>query len=215
MQVRNETWLAENLWQPDPLLAADNSARDTRRCIAVVAEGTWHKGKDWAKIEALLAHFLSTAHWVSPSLHHTFICLRPWGTKGGFDDCVNADVAEELQKELKGGYEVSFDRVIPVKTGVVLCGTPSVDINRIRTLLRDKGYVQGERYLLDICHVTLLRNVATVTHEQQAQLLSDLKRMTGGRGDFLRLAVDSMHICESSWCMRENEYKIYASLSLE
>lgn len=219
MKQRNYAWLAENVWRHDPLLSKQHSSRDHRRCVAVVAEGHWEEGRDWHKIKDFLQQCLESGKWISPVLHHTFICLRPWGYVGSYDNPKDLEefntVKEILETKLKGGYQVFFDRVLPVSTGFVLCGRPSIDINQIRSMLREEGFVQGERYLLDICHMTLLRNISKVTQVEQKHLLKLMQSDLGEKGDFLTLSVNSMHICESSWCMRESEYKIYTSINLE
>lgn len=211
MELRNRTWLASNEWLYDPLLLDPN---DDRRCVAVVAEGIWKPMTDWEKLDDVLRNTLQDPQWLSPSLHHTFLCLRPWVNGRGSYDHENWDeVKRELQKELAGGYVVSFDRIIPVKTGITLCGTPDRDVNRVRQTVRDKGYVVGERYLLDIFHMTLLRNVAPLGLDAQACTLERWNDLA--KGQFLQLHVKRLHICESSWLMRKKEFKIYATIPLE
>jgi hypothetical protein len=211
MDYRNRTWLAQHPFIPDPnlLLPTDN-----RRCIAVVAEGVWTPGKDKSKIDQFIEENVATKKWIQPTLHHTFICLRPWATKGDHEAELNnyQDIAVYLKDALAGGYHIQFDRVIPVQTGITLCGLPSKDINQIRADMREKGFIIGERYTLDICHTTLLRNTAPLTEEEQTALLDTTTTLN--TGDFLTLQVTHLHICEASWCMRETEYKRYVTVTL-
>lgn len=213
MTDRNRAWLAHTPWRADPHLL---DPTDSRRCIAVVAEGTWTRGPDWPALDAAMSTVRErspTGAWLAPRLHHTFVCLRPWGRTGDFD---TFEVTDDLRQILAAvpPYEIAFDRVIPVQTGIALCGTPSIDVNAVREHLRSRGHVIGERYKLDICHATLLRSVATIPMDIQRDILATV--LPAGRGSFLSLAVDRMHVCEASWCLlREEEVELFATISLD
>lgn len=219
MKTRNTTWLKDNLFISDPSLI--NPEKDTRRCIAIVTEGTWTKGTDYPLLETFIQNNVATKKWIQPSLHHTFICLRPWGTQGDYEtpqDLADFQTIAQTYLPTIKPYTIHFDQIIPVQTGFVLCGIPTININHIRDSLRTQGLVKGERYHLDICHATLLRNTQPLSKLEQINLLSNPllhPHHPTNKKSYLTLTVTHLHLCEASWLMHETGYKRYHTIKLQ
>lgn len=179
---------------PDSILK--HPYEDERRCYALVTDGDWVFHDGWSNITPLLNE-IDTNAWITPQLHHTFLTLHPHADKYTVD-------WQELVKEVDKipTYTVTFDRVIPVKTGFVLCGIPSIDINAYRNTLREKGFIQEERYHCDIAHATLIRCIGPVNNYDQ--VMSDWMGLP--KMPYATLEVKKINILKASWCMYPGTY---------
>lgn len=200
MYQTNMDYLSKSLFVADPLLK--EPYKDSRRCYALVTEGEWTFHPGWSNVSQSLNTLDKTA-WIIPQLHHTFLTLTP----DGYSTKDFTNLQKDLNTYLPKGYTVTFDRIIPVKTGMVICGTPSIDINSVRDELRK--YVEKERYYCDIAHATLFRateqNMDLV--EQQAFINHWVSL---GPSPFATFVVKKINIVRASWCMYEGTYDFLA-----
>ncbi len=204
MEERNYALTSSSPFIADPLLL--DPASDGRRCVALVARGVWSAGP----LAPLLEGLPSLPYFVAPKFHHTFLVCRGWGSpplgEGEAESILQAAAAVIPR------YRVVFDRVVPVITGVALCGLPSFDLNGARDLLREGGHARGERYHLDIAHATLLRCVRTPPREEQDSLLRKIREMP--RGVYHTLDVTHLDLVEASWTMEAQTYRRLGQITL-
>ena len=208
MMNNNTTWLMSNEFIFDSEL---NNTHDKRRTIALVAQGNIEYHESWKQ----LYECINTRNnkWMQPKLHHTFICISPWSDMGiCIDECSIEALSLNIAEQLKGGYTIVFDRIIPVKTGFVLCGTSVTDINSVRDSLRAKGYIKGEQYHLDILHMTLLRNVAPLSQAEKYDIITRMS--TFKQEPYITLHVNSINVTEASWTMKDNTFRILKEIIL-
>lgn len=210
MVQNNIEWLQNNSFISDTELTVPY--QDTRRCLAFVGNGILKYSNEWINIQ----HILDTVDgnkWMRPRIHHSFISIHPWvedTSKIIFNS--TEMIGNILQEHLSGGYTIIFDRIIPVKTGFVLCGTCDKDINIIREHLRSLGLVKGERYKLDIAHMTLLRNTKQVSFEEQERIIDMFCSVP--KTPYACLTVKSLDCVVSSWSMIDGTYSTYETFSL-
>lgn len=204
MYARNTTWLQTNAIVPDPLLLTPSL--DSRKCIALVAQGeiTDINMEQITNISVPLSYA-----WTIPKMHSTFIVLRGWNAK---------NLSNEDWTPLKSilstisPYEIIFDRVIPVKTGLVLCGTPSININAIRDQIRAAGYETDVLYKCDIVHTTILRWTQEITPADQAVWLQQIMALP--RKPYAKMTVTGFDIALASWSMQPGTTTLYDSIPL-
>lgn len=113
-------------------------------------------------------------------------------------------------------FVIKFRHLMVVKTGILLAGYPTEDLNKFRTALRknleNSGLEFHEPYLNDICHSTLVRF---------ADPLSDIDMVTVEKllrdyGDcrFGEISVNSFRLGPSSWKMRREELKMFREIKI-
>ena len=215
MYNSNTTWLKTHDFIHDTKL---NDATDDRRVIALVADGDFEYHEPWKKLNILLEETVDSGSWMQPRLHHTFICISPLFNKDNLSSTIVNDynineIKTIIEDKLKGGYRIVFDRIIPVKTGFVLCGTSDTDINQVRDYLREKGYINGERYHLDILHITLLRNVDMLSNQDDKnRLISAMNAFK--KEPYVTFNVKSINVTEASWTMQDGTFKILKRINL-
>lgn len=176
MLTRNKAYLKHTPFEHDTNLGQF----DSRHCVAIVAKGTWTFNRDWNLVDTLCTELLDTGKWVQPHLHHTFLVLRGWGSAVPFD--------QDIKLHPIPKYSVTFDRIIPVKTGITLCGIPSIDINAVRDDIRTNYYVD-ENCKLDIAHATLLRAKHAVSQQETDKIVHMCENIA--HGEFARLDIES------------------------
>lgn len=205
MYTRNVTWLSENPIISDPLLLTPDI--DNRKCIALVAKNPVQL-IDITDIQQICEPLSS--YWMRPKVHSTFMVLRGWSDQFINEDWTNI---KEIIRENIPKYEIIFDRVIPVKTGLVLCGTPSIDINNIRDKIRNAGYETNVLYKCDIAHTTLLRWTHNLHPCDQQKWLQQINQLP--RKPYAKITVTGFDIILASWSMYHNTTQILDSIDIE
>jgi hypothetical protein len=192
----------------DPLLKTPSE--DARRCIALVAAGTIDTTPEYA---ALLSDMpVSPSSYASPVFHHTFLVAAPWSSEPGtYAGWGNTGAVETLLSDVPA-YSLTFDRVIPVKTGIVVCGEPSEPINEHRDRLRAAGFC-GESYTLDIAHASLCRWTEPLTSGTCADLMDYVQ--TRPRVPYAHMDVTHIDIVEASWLMRPQDIRYIKRVHLK
>lgn len=230
MMARNVEFLNHHPFIHDDQLG---SIDDLRRCVAMVMDGTYHYSKAWNGLQDALKSILGDrdgdgdeCEYESPTIHSTFQVLRGWKIElgnGNGDEDRHGDgyghgenwrrLATFIQQQnLIEKFTITYNRIIPVKTGLVLCGYPSFDINSVRNLLRREGFVKDEPYLLDICHISLIRFTKPITSEKQKDLLAWIQTIP--KETYIKLYVDKCFIYKASWLMRPCEIKLLYTIPL-
>lgn len=205
MYTRNTAWLQKNSVISDTLLLTPHL--DNRKCIALVAQDN---------IELLNMEDINKIcdsvnnKWMTPKVHSTFLVLRGWSTDSFHQE--DWTPIKNIIKNNLSSYEIIFDRVIPVKTGLVLCGTPFIDINSIRDKIRDAGYETNVLYKCDIVHTTILRWTSDLNHEEQKEWLE--KIMALERKPYARITVTGFDIILASWSMYPDTVEILDSFNI-
>lgn len=216
MMESNTAWLAENGFIADPKLL--NPSSDTRRCIALVAQGDMYLHHALKTLLLELHDKCPHTHYISPKMHHTFMIIRGWRHELYSDAEIKQDtytewpaLVNDIQTMLPS-YKVTFDRAVPVKTGIVLCGKPSIDVNSVRELLREKGYVQGEPYNLDICHMSLLRWTSELPRPIQDSILHWIVGIPCT--PYITLQVHTLDLIHATWTMYDEDVDVLCSIPL-
>lgn len=210
MYQRNTKWLETNDPIYDPCLLPDKI--DTRRCIAIVCDGNMTVSPELnVEMNRLTQSLLSECEFIIPKLHHTFLVAREWTTH----DYPTMDWTElkSFFTDNLPSYSISFQRLIPVKTGILLAGYPTIDVNSIRDKLRATGLVSGELYNNNIIHMTLFRWTNKFSDVQKRKLLDWCSSCQ--QKEYASLTVEKLHITNASWCMREGEYQIQDTIKLK
>ena len=210
MYERNTAWLLNNPVIVDPLLLTPEL--DDRQCIALVAKDpiTIVDINVLAEISAPLL-----SKWMSPRIHHTFIILRRWSNDKREKEQSWEPVKSIIRDNLTS-YDIVFDRVIPVKTGLVICGTASIDINAVREKILAAGYGAGALYKCDIIHATLLRWTVPLTPGEQTEWLAKMMALYKDPGPniYAKMTVTGFDIVLASWTMLNGSYEILDSIDL-
>ena len=205
MFSRNTNWLMNNPIISDPLLLSPY--KDHRRCIALVAKNP---------IKFINTDIISeicgplSSNWMTPKIHSTFMVLRGW-SESEFPNEDWSELKDIIQNDIPP-YEIIFDQVIPVKTGLVLCGTPSININSIRDKIRIAGYETNVVYKCDIAHTTLLRWTHDIPFSTQQSWLQ--KIMSLPHQHYAKINVTGFDITLASWSMIPGTSDILDSVDL-
>lgn len=212
MTERQHKWLQTHPFQPDTLLVP--AKLDSRRCIALVARGPVHLHPEFKDLMKNIHQACPQGQWQTPNLHHTFIVARGWRSTCHDHNLQEnfTDLAHCVQSHVPK-YSVVFNQVIPVRTGIVLCGIPSFPINRARQALRDRGYIHDEPYHLDICHVSILRwtgsDVPSDMQLKICQMIRDFPRQA-----YITMHVDHIDVVHASWMLRDEDIKVLHRIRL-
>lgn len=159
--------------------------------------------------------------FITPRVHHTFMIAKPWihGEYCSEDPTWNP-LSHEISTRIPA-YSVSFQHFIPVKTGLVLTGYPTVNLNTIRDGFRKDQWVSGELYTNDIVHMTILRWISLPSPVQMNRFLNwctsrfSLSPFSSScQKEYIRLSVNTIHITNASWCLFDREYSIFRSIPL-
>lgn len=202
MSSRNISWLKDNAIIADPLLLTPEV--DDRKCIALVVSDEIEI-VDIADIEEICQPYNDC--WMRPRVHSTFMVLRGW-RKTSFQEEDWTPLRNIINT--MSPYEIIFDRVIPVRTGLVLCGIPSINVNELRDKMRDAGYETDSLYKCDIVHTTLLRWTHGISNDIKTAWLNKILSLP--KKTYAKLMVTGFHIIEASWSMIPNTFKILESL---
>jgi len=204
MAARNGAFYATGDVAWDPLLKTPED--DARRCIALVASGPIRfQNADF--MSRRLPSTTADAPYAIPVFHHTFLVAAPWRHEPGAYATWQppADLVRIL--ETIPAYSVSFDRIIPVKTGITLCGTPTAPINEHRQRLRDAGFC-GEGYTLDIAHASLCRWTAPLSATACRDILDLFEPLSCPQPEpFAHMDVTHVDIVEASWLMHPKDIR--------
>jgi len=164
MVKRNMEYLRENI--------VNTTQSNTQRCIALVAHGDLAFSQEFEKLKPTLFSAIrnSGGTVVEPELHHTVLVIKNF-CDGPSELSVDEIECIRTATTATQTYNVVFDRIIAVKTGVVLCGIPNIDVGVVRDNLRKVCHPE-EPYHLDICHMTLFRwtQAPSSMHHQQTFL---------------------------------------------
>lgn len=209
MESRNYHYLSESPFIDDAQLCTNN---DLRRCIAMVMDGVYIRDPLYEFQQQLkdVLHSYDIYGYEIPTMHSTFQIIRNWKTTPHQSenwDRIGTFVQDHLNK-----FTITYNRIIPVKTGIVLCGYPSIHINKIRDLIRQEGFIDKEPYLLDICHISLIRFTKPITLKQQQGLLEWVRTIP--KQTYVKLYVDRLNLYEASWLMRPSEIKLLHTIQL-
>jgi hypothetical protein len=205
MYIRNTNWLLNNSIIFDPLLLTPLS--DDRKCIALVAKDP---------VELLNINEISeisgplSDRFMCPKIHSTFIVLRGWQNKE-FEEEDWTQIKKIIQNNVVP-YEIIFDRVIPVKTGLLLCGTPSLNINEIRDKIHAAGYETNALYKCDIAHTTILRWTHPLTSDEQSEWLEKIISLP--RKPYAKINVTGFDIILASWSMHPDTTAILDTIDI-
>jgi len=211
MFKRNYNWLKDNPVAWDNLLV--NIEKDDRKCIALVAKDNLNL-INMGKIDEICDPLKE--YWMRPVLHSTLMVLRGWDSTN-FDNENWNPLKQVINENLKQ-YEIIFDRLIPVKTGLVLCGKVYVnneifDINKVRDKIREKGYETDVIYKTDIIHITLLRWIKPLPDNLKDEWLNNIKKLNQIT-NFGSMKVDNLNIFLASWSMNFETIKLYDKILL-
>jgi len=204
MYTRNTEWLTHNPVIYDPLLL--DTLSDSRKCIALIAHNDIFL-LDIDPITSICSPLSS--FWMCPRIHSTFIVLRGWNSSFISEDW--SPLKNIIQSSLLP-YDIIFDQVIPVKTGLLLCGTPSININIIRDQIRDSGYETNVLYKCDIFHTTILRWTHPLDQKDQDTWLTAIMKLP--KRPYAKITVTSLDIIKASWSMDYGTTHLLDSISL-
>uniref|UniRef100_A0A6C0KTU0 Uncharacterized protein n=1 Tax=viral metagenome TaxID=1070528 RepID=A0A6C0KTU0_9ZZZZ len=169
---RNIKYLNSNNFYFDNILG---TLKDTRKCVAILNYDDFKYTNNWYNLKNNLDTILNKNTYIIPRLHNTFLIVDKWSLEPlesrMIDNGKYENIKEFIKKNIKH-YNVVYNRIIPVKSGLTLCGTADIDINKLRDLLRNTGLVEGELYYLDIIHITILRFVKEISCEVKNKLLN-------------------------------------------
>lgn len=193
---------------------------DQKKCLAVVAKGRWKiNTRNLTKVLGMLEVNFPDM-FIRPILHHTFMVVRPW-CHTGYSDMNNGDLRillDDLSRSGAQKYSISFNKLIPVSTGLVMVGTPSHDINQwrctFRELSKERDINLGELYNLDIAHSSLFRWVSPLTENQMLKFLNMVTKLNLEFNDFATFEVEGFDIVNASWLLEEPDVKVLAIMSL-
>lgn len=133
----------------------------------------------------------------------------------GFDHCPLAinplptfvSLLGKVLENSLGSFTITYLGIIPLRSGIVMIGFPSVDVNASRNLLRSicklEGIQSKEPYLNNIVHSTLLRFTTPLSNAQ----LSEFYRICDAfRTCYLgRAMITSLNSGFASWKMSKAE----------
>lgn len=173
-----------------------NLLDNPERSVAIVCRGdlTWKKN--------VKKYIPLNLPCLRPSTHCTFLLLE--GMSGKSYPINNIDYLLSYIRTIPP-FEVKFDRLIPVKTGLVICGKSSININKIRENIRNMGYVKNVPYKMDIIHSTVFRWSGEVSHEHIREWLRMIPDETSHYGT---LYVEGFDIAECSYLMYPGTFKL-------
>lgn len=206
MFYRNYNWLLNNEVVYDPLLMIPND--DNRKCIALVINNT---------IEILDNNIFTINktlknNYIIPQIHSTFIVLKGWSTDKINWSQEDSDKIRSILVDNIIPYEITFDRLISVKSGLTLVGNPSIDVNKVRDIIREEGYETNTLYKCDIVHITIMRWINRINSVEKLKWMYDIYNMS--RKTYARVNVNSFNIVLASWTMKPSTIKILDTINL-
>lgn len=217
MIKRNKTYLKNNSFSYDPLIIGSD---DKRRCIAIIAEGEWTFSPRYREIIKGIVNICGgggMASAVEPRIHHTFLTLKPFTAGGDFlIDKTYLDKVVGIVKDMMiEPYEVNFNKIVPVSTGIAIVGGDSIldAINEKRERLRELGVVTEDRYKMDILHFTALRWVGFISDVKKMALLDYIDSILPQ--PLAKVRVSRLNIVEASWLCRPEECKVLRVIELK
>jgi hypothetical protein len=187
---------------------------DDKRCVALVARGTWTINQHvFVKLLRSLDE-CATESFVRPILHHTFLMIKPWKEGNYTKQDVNiAEISRKLKQCGVSKYAIKFDSLIPVTTGLVMVGCPDQDINKWRDDVRSRGDMQ-EAYYLDIAHASILRWTRRLSGSELDAFLRIIDRFNKEYTMFAQLEVNSLDVVNASWLLRETDVEVFGNIKL-
>ena len=224
MTETNYNYLNSNLFSFDSSLTTscknslDNldSPGQQQKCVALVCAGSFDFSDKWHEFKNKITSYAPLSKLVFPELHHTFLVIKQWKQCDNSSN-ISAVTPSECESLLQllvdvPKYSVIFDRFIPVKTGLVLCGTPTININLIRDHIRKSVCIDPESYHLNICHMTMLRWTSQLTDDEQRTFLEWIKSL--GVQRYVTLRVNTIDIVHATWLMDQKDISVLDSIKL-
>lgn len=220
MITRNRTYLKNNSFSYDSLIL--DGVNDKRRCLAIIAEGEWTFSPRYREIVKDIVNicgngdFCNSKIAIEPRTHHTFLTLKPFAIGGNF--LIDKTYLKKVVKALKDmsikPYEVCFDKIVPVSTGITVVGGDSILdwMNERREELRKLELVTEDRYKMDILHFTSLRWGGFISDVKKKQVLDYIDSIIPQ--PLAKVRVSRLNIVEASWLCRPEECKVLTIIDL-
>ncbi len=187
----------------------------TKRCVALVAKGNWQINTiDLSKILGDIEIGVVDS-FVEPRLHHTFFVVNDFSEDSEVSSEESDEILNFVSKLNIPKYQIIFDKLIPVKTGICLVGHVKEDevLNSAREKLRSR-YGYGERYKLDIFHATIVRWTRHLT-TREIDYIIELCRVSNEQNCLLAtLEVTELQLLKASWLLQEPELCCLGSVDL-
>lgn len=218
---RNELEIKSNGFGFDPLLLKEN---DERRCLAIYNNDTMMR---YSALDEL-RHFCcdkfpqdvtfgcdgreENDNALLGHLHHTFMQVVSF-SQAHLVDIYNVKKIVSVLRDLNiPRYSVTFNMLAVVKSGLIMLGIPSIDVNRYREEFRETMSVLGlpmlEPYKNDIVHSTLFRWSHEPTCEETNRLFEIVQKYNQSDKEPLAfLKVDSFTVSKASWKMKPRELR--------
>lgn len=215
MYLRNTNLISLGHIVPDPLISPQLT--DTRKGIGIFAFGEYVLNTDFELLSGEASSLFADNVLYSPGsstvnepkavLHFTFFQIHKVAqTLDQFDPELYHDTISEVVSGLPK-FSIKFGGIIGVPSGLLMYGTPSIDINKFRNLLRtgldrnNLNYV--EPYKSNTAHSTLLRFTHPVDKNQLIQFVDKWHNVPLGEMKLSRLSLGF-----GSWKMLAEEVKI-------
>ena len=207
MDARQRDWLKAHPVEYDPLLI--NSGLDSRRCIALIAKGSWEwQTQSSIAIDTLLHQYLP--YGIRPTLHHTIYNISGWQ---GYNYDALDKIADAARKTIRQ-YTVTFDRLIPTRGGLALCGTANQDLNKWRNEMYTNSLSIYAEVPTNIIHSTLYRFTRPFT--QTNKWLNDIDATFGSTqpATIATLTVNKIELVETSWLAHPEDTRTLRVISI-
>lgn len=179
MYERNLKNLKENNFLFDPKLEED----DSEFCFAVFCENIEYKMHEELGniIKSFPENFKEKMVFYDidgdAKLHFTLLQILGFNFRGNI---ISEDYKKIMTDILDVSFEIRYRHLIPVKSGFILCGYPSIDVNelreKIRKKLRDSSLRFEEPYYNNIVHSTFIRFKQELSQNERDYLLFSLEK---------------------------------------
>lgn len=212
MKERNYAQISIKGFRPDPLLLS----KDDRRCVAWYSNLEFSPTEDFFKLLRELSAFKHKAIIYTPDselavLHTTWLQIV------SFDNIIkNGKISSEDEMKIinevnwctyeLSKFQINFKGISAITTGLLMCGYPSIDIDKTRIEARGglndlKRY--SEPYHNNLVHSTLMRIHTGLSEKETIQLLELADKY---KNKVLATAkVNKMSIGYASWLMHDVE----------
>jgi 2'-5' RNA ligase len=225
MRARQQNDLIETqVVNVDPIIKADKL--DGRRCVALYTfYDNWTPSKCFSRLQSAFdISFAQQNQYTIPEnatnvLHFTIMQVFGFEQHEEYAGYFGKNVAKYtaiMEKVLKKylPFKITFRGLMAIKSGLIMCGYPSIDINLVRAEIASECDVQGltyRHYYNNIVHSTIIR--ASENQEKFAEKLAEFAAEWQDT-HFGELVVDKFHLGESSWRMQTEELNEVAVISV-
>jgi hypothetical protein len=223
MRARQLKMLLEKGTNPDSLI--EKSLIDTRRCIAgFTFYNNWSASQPFEPMLASLAkefphqNYYSTSEQAINSIHFTFGQIIGFNEYEGKKDLWEENQAtylaaiKQVLNEMPS-FEITFRGLMPIQSGIIMVGYPSIDINiwrrKLETLLANQNLAYSQ-YQNNIIHSTVLRCNQMESNVQKLIQFANQYQSTY----FGTLKVETFHIGHCSWRMQRPEIQVVEEVKL-